>query len=474
MSKSSKKPKSNSKLTRGILAALPVSPPSSTKTFAWDNEIRGLGAYRTGNQSISFVYQYAMPGGKTKSLMFAKFGEVTLEQARTRGAGMAYQRRLGNDPIAMYRAQLKEASSAVEILIKHYAADYIERRRKQGKPLNVAQTAIIIRDIIGVLGEERMDQITVAQVEDFADEIGQRGVSSRRMGLVYLNAILNDAVRRDVIERNVAKKVEIPKAGVRSCRLREDEMQRFLEAAHDMGDCRGDIYEVLARTLKRKEEISRMQWSELNIPKREWSLDQSKTKGRTSHVIELPRQVMEIILRQQPDPKLRVGPVFTLDGGKTSPELGSQVKDILDAHLHKRLEAANERDGTTHGFAHYTIHDLRTTGASRLQEKPFQFNTALIDAILLHQTGNAVTRTYQWARLEIEAGEALQRWNDFLDALMSGDSAWPGGRDRMLVENGAERKDRLAALRADWPLREDQKRAAARRAEKTAAKRKGA
>lgn len=176
---------------------------------------------------------------------------------------------------------------------------------------------------------------------------------------------------------------------------------------------------------------------------------------------------MEIIIRQQPDPKLRVGPVFSMDGGRTSPEMGSQVKDLLDAHLHQRLEAANDRDGTCTGFAHYTVHDLRTSGASRLQEKPFQMNEMLIDAILLHRNASEVTRTYQRATLEIEAGEALQKWNDFIDDLMAGTSAWPGGRERMPIVDSAERKRRIEKLRAGWPLRADQKRAAERRATKT-------
>lgn len=456
------------KITLNSLRALPPSPPSKTKVILWDLEIKGFGAYRTCAGTISFVYQYAMPGGKTQSLMLGRLGELTLDQARSMAADMAFARRRGVDPIAERKAKLKAAAAAEELNLGHYAVKYLERRDKQGNPLNKGQRAIVMRDVVGLLGETRMDRLTVTDVEDFAEKLAERGLSARRMGLVYLNTILNDAVRRDVISNNVATKVTINKAGERDRRLRDDELQRLLEAAADLGDCRGDIYEVLVRTLKRKEEISRMEWSELNILKREWSLGASRTKGRVSHLIELPTQVMAIILRQQPDPKLRVGPVFTLDGGKTSPEMGSQVKNLLDAHIHQRLEAANERDGTAHSFAHYTIHDLRTTGASKLQEKPFLTTASLIDAILLHSNGKLVTRTYQRAALEIEAGEVLQRWNDWIDELMSAGSAWPGGRDRMYIEAAADRVRRVKALRKGWPMREDQKRAAARRAAKDA------
>lgn len=452
------------KITLSSIKSLPVSPPSETKMVLWDTEIRGFGAYRTSNDTVSFLYQYAMPEGRTKSLMVGRLGELTLGQARLIVAQMAFERCQGIDPIAQRKAAMRAAAIAEEIVIRNYAVEFLERRESEGTPLNKAQQGIIMRDVVGLLGDERMDRLTITKVETFAAELAKRGASARRMGLVHLNIILNDAVRREIIDRNVAKKIAVNKAGARERRLRDDELQRFLEAAADLGGCRGDIYEVLARTLKRKEEISRMDWSELNVVKREWSLGAARNKGRGSHLIELPRQVMEIILRQQPNPRLRVGPVFSMDGGKTSPEMGSQVKDLLDAHLHKRLEAANDRDGTCHGFAHYTIHDLRTSGASRLQEKPFQMNEMLIDAILLHRSGNEVTRTYQRAKLEIEAGEALQTWNDWIDDLMASASAWPGGRDRLTIVDGTERKLRIETLRAGWALRADQKRALERRA----------
>lgn len=452
------------KITLSSIKSLPVSPPSATKIVQWDAEIRGFGAYRPGNGTVSFVFQYAMPEGKTKSLMFGRLGELTIGQARLIAAEMAFERCRGLDPIAERKAAMRAIAAAEAVVIRSYALDFLERRRSEDKPFNKAQEAIIMRDVVGLLGDERMDRLTIGKVEGFAADLAKRGPSARRMGLVYLNIILNDAVRREIIDRNVAKKVAINKAGARERRLRDDELQRFIEATTDLGGCRGDIYEVLVRTLKRKEEISRMKWSELNVPKQEWHLGAARTKGRASHLIELPRQVMDIILRQQPDPRLRVGPVFSMDGGKTSPEMGSQVKDLVDAHLHKRLEAANRRDGTPTAFAHYTIHDLRTTGASRLQEKPFQLNAMLIDAILLHKDSNEVTRTYQRAKLEIEAGEALQRWNDFIDDLMADPSAWPGGRERMPIVDGEERKQRIGELRAEWPLRADQKRAAERKA----------
>lgn len=449
-------------LNRDNIKALPPSPASSKKLIRWDRDIKGLGAYRTSRGYVSFVFQYRMPGGKTKSIKLGNFGELTLEQARLVASEMALQRRQGTDPIALAKARRAEEIANTELVLANYAEGYIARREAGGKPLNKAQTNIVRNDVIGLLGEHRIDRMTVEDVEAFANTLAARGPSARRSGLTYLKAIMNEAISRDKIGRSVAAGVETNKSGERDRRFRDGELQRFLEAANDIGDCRGDIYEVLARTLKRKEEISRIQWGDLDLAKGEWHLDRMRNKGRESHRIELPRQVMTIILRQQPDPRLRVGPVFTLDGGRTAPEMGSQVKDLLDANMHRRLELANERDGTAHSIGHFTIHDLRTTGASRLQEKPFLTKEAIIDSILLHKAPGTVSRIYQRSMLEIEAGEVLQAWNDWVDALMARPDAWPGGRDLPPLTN-AERKAGIARFREGWPLRADQRRAAERR-----------
>ena len=149
----------------------------------------------------------------------------------------------------------------------------------------------------------------------------------------------------------------------------------------------------------------------------------------------LPTQCIAMLNRVQPDPRLRRGFVFSLNGGRTPPEITSQVQDVIDANMQRRVELANERDGTALSVAHFTIHDLRTTVASRMKEKPLLVARDLIDAVLLHASGGIID-VYAVSRLEIEAGEALQRWNDWLDDFMSGFAAFPGGRKLVARRSG--------------------------------------
>lgn len=450
-------------ITKTSINSLPISPASGSKTFVWESGLPGFGAYRSGTKRVSFIYQYKNEFGMTRSKLIGYLGELTIEQARSIASDYAHQRRRGIDPLAEMQRLADEEKRKTELLLSVYAEGYIERRIASRKPLNEAQTRIVRNDVVRLLGDVRIDRMTVEDVEGFAATLAERGPSARRMGLTYLKAILNEAVARDKIGKSPAIAVETNKSGERSRRLREDELQRLLEAAHDLGGPRGDVVEVLVRLAKRKEEVSKMVWEDIDIAERIWLLPDVRSKNGDPYRIELPAQVMEIILGQQLDGRLRKGPVFTLDGGRTSPEMGSQVKDLLDALLHRRLELANERDGTALSVQHYTIHDLRTSVASRLEEEPFQIPASTIDAILLHKKAGKVTRTYQRASLNTEAGKAIQRWNDHVDQLLKASSAWPGGSDLPPMD-GAERRRRLKVLRERWPLRTDQQRALDKRA----------
>lgn len=449
-------------LNRNILASIPKSPASGSKTIFWDEKTTGLGAYRTSRDRISFVFQYRSPiDNVTRRPTLGRLGQLTLEQARNMAADRAHDVRRGLDPVLEAQRKKEEQRRADEMVLAVYAEGYIQRRAAKNKPVPDRDITIIRNDVVRLLGDRRLDRITVDDVEAFGGELRKRAPSAERTGLVQLKAILNEARKRGVIAASPGDGVTTPQSGERDRRFDDWEIQRYMEAAHDVGGPRGDVYALLMRLLKRKEEVSRMDWRELDVERCRWLLPAARAKDRQDHLIALPRQALEIILRQQPDPKLRTGPVFTLNG-RTAPEMGSQVKDLLDANMHRRVQAANARDGTSRKVAHFTIHDQRTSGGSRCREEPLDMTSEMVDLILLHAVGTKITRNYQKPDLVDKIGRELQRWNDWLDELMLSPAAWPGGRDLQPLVGG-QIADALRTFREGWPERTDQRNAREKR-----------
>lgn len=449
------------KINRSVIKDLPPSPPSGTKDIIWDIQVPGFGVYRTWKERVSFLYQYRPTRGKTRSRKIGSYGEFTPESARDVAADWARQRRQGINPIDALRAKAANDAAENDLVLDKYAEAWIERREKSGKPMNRAQTNALRNDVVRVLGKKRIDKLTVDDIEAFDHDLRPRGEGAVRVGMVILKTMLNDAVRRGKIPYSPAAAVRTPKSGVRTRKLRDHEIKRYLEAAHDLGGPRGDLAEVILRTLKRKEECGGMRWEAIDLSSGIWSLAASETKGRKPHDVKLPRQVLAIIERQQPDHALRRGPIFTLDGGRTAPVMGSQVKDLLDANMHRRVELANERDGTAHSIDHWTIHDLRRTGASKMQD-PLGVTKDVINAVLLHVVGGGVDQVYLQAELVEPAGKALQAYNDLIDDMMQEPDVWPGARDLPTLTI-AEIKARCSLLRKGWPERTDQTKARLKR-----------
>nr|WP_239555913.1 integrase family protein [Sphingomonas sp. JUb134] len=431
------------------------SPASGTKKFVWDTEVRGFGVYKTSEGTPTFVYQYRFKGGRSQRTTLGTLGEFTVESARTFASTLAHEVRTGSDPIAKRKAETAAAAAEVGLLISAYFEDYVSRRRTGNDPMSASQIAVFRRDLLAHLGDKRLDKLTTSDVDKYKAELFARGPSMVRSGLVCLKTLINDGVYRSAFLRTPGHVFDVPKTGKRDRRLTDWEWLRLLEAARDLGDPRGDVVEVLIRLGKRKEEIAELPWEELDMDKRQWRLPPERNKSGKPHLILLPNQVYDIIARQQPDPTKRTGPVFTLNG--TAPvEMGSQVKDVLDSLIHRRMELANQRDGTSKRFSHFTIHDTRKIPASDLAEAPFSFSRDTINAMLLHTNGDELDATYILTQLVQEAGDMVQRWNDHVDQQLAGAKAWPGGRELPPMAP-TERVTRLADFRAGWPKRADQK-----------------
>ena len=446
------------RITRNAIAALPATDKSKSKTWLWDTEIKCFGCYRSADGRVSFAYQYRMPGERDiRSKLIGHLGEVTLEQARALAAKLAYQRAQGIDPVFEEKRLAAEEKARQELVLSAYVAGYLQRRAERGRPLNRGQTAVVNNNIVALLGHLRMDRITIEDCEAFAAELETRGPSTRRHGVVYLKAILNDAVNRGKIAASPAANLETPKVAKRVRRLRMKEVKRLIEAFRDLGGSRGDALEITLRTGKRKSEVTDMRWEELDLENDIWFLTPDRTKPKEAFAVVLQPQVRAIVERQQADVRLRHGPVFTLDGRKAS-NYGAQVKELVDAFMHRRIELAEGEFGEVDRVPHFTIHDMRKVVVSTLQEKPFLVGKDVLNAILLHVGGGDIIDTYALSSLQIEAGEALQKWNDLLDALLAEPDAFPGGRHLPPMPK-AERERRVADFRRGWPERAHQRRA---------------
>lgn len=279
-----------------------------------------------------------------------------------------------------------------------------------------------------------------------------RGPGVSRQALVQLKAMLNYARRTNRIDR-VAIEMMLPVRAIeRDRELSTREIRRFIEAAHDVGGPRGDVYLCLLRLIKRLNEVARMEWKEVDQEKWIWRLPAERSKNGKSQELILPPGVIAILERQQPVPQLRQGFVFTLNGTRPA-NMGRKMRDTLDAHFHRRMELAAGAGRPMPAPEYFVIHDLRTTGASIMQDLEPSIPPHVIEAALHHESGKTtIQRKYQRRQYVQQVGRAFVQLEEAIDNIMADEDAWPGGHELSPMTK-KEITARSAALRVAWPKR---------------------
>ena len=218
----------------------------------------------------------------------------------------------------------------------------------------------------------RLEAVSPSDLQELFNDMSGRGLSPTTVrGLrAVLRRALNRAMKDELLERNVATLVDLPKSVRKEIRvLSPEEVRQFLgEAAADRWHA---LWFLLVTTGLRPGEALGLKWGDwdenklrvrralVRVPGQEWSLEETKT--RRSRVVALPEMTIRALREhrtQQKRERLRLGEAY-VDRGLI---FARSTGDPLDANnLKKRyfkplLEAA--------GLHLIRLYDLRHTAAT--------------------------------------------------------------------------------------------------------------
>lgn len=383
------------KLTKSAIDALPT--PES-EVVHWDTGLPGFGVKVTpaGRRVFIVLYRTGGAGSKLRKYTIGPYGRVTLHQARVAAQRVFAAKLEGRDPAAEKRESRRRiVADCVEDLLETYIAQRLSQNRSAGEI-----SRLLRREMGAVWAGRSIHEIGKRDVVELVSAIGQRGVPvAANKTLKSIKTFFRWCVNRAVLDQSPAEGVPLPSKEVSRDRvLGDDELAKVILSARDIGGPYGGIVELLALTGQRREEIAGMQWDELELARRVWTLPNSRTKNAKTHVVHLSRQSLAVL--EQVD---RKGPfVFSLLGTKPFGEF-SRAKIRLDQ---------------LSGVTGWRLHDLRrtcVTGMAGLGIAPH-----VADKILNHQAGTitGVAAVYQRHKFLAERQEALDRWGAYVDKII--------------------------------------------------------
>ena len=237
------------KLTKTVVDALKPEKVrvKGSYSFAWDQELRGFGVQVMPSGLKSFVVQYRNTEGRSRRLVFGRYGVMTVEKARREAKSLLGQIADGHDPAAEQQSP-RDMLTVAEIcdwyLSEAEAAHLLGRRRRPIKASTLRNDRSRIEaHIKPLLGRRRISALKLADIEGAQADIAAGKTSKARAGkrggattggdgaaartMSTLRAILEHAMRLGKIEDNPAKGVRLLAGTPRDRRLNRAELAQL-------------------------------------------------------------------------------------------------------------------------------------------------------------------------------------------------------------------------------------------------------
>lgn len=378
--------------------------PNDRNEFLWDTDLRGFGAKITPAGFISYIIQFRM-GGRESSTQRYTIGPHgspwTPATARAEAERLLILVARGIDPVDANKQRRREA---VDLAFANYA-DLFERSCK-GEGWQRLVERVIRLHLKPVLRKKPLPAITRSDVVTVLDRLPEEQIANRRNVFAVMRRMFRWAVSRGDIERSPMEGMETPPpVRPRERWLQDEELRVIWEVAPECHRCFGPIVRLLILTGQRREEVSGMQWQELDRIERTWTLPGSRAKNREPNAIPLNDLAVAELDRQAKGLQWpRKGRVFaTSSGAGFTGYAKGKIK--LDTIIAERCDDA---------LPPWRLHDLRRTVATNFQRLGVRFEVT--EAILNHvgtsRAGVAgIYQRYDWKK---EKRDALDAWNGHL------------------------------------------------------------
>lgn len=394
------RPNQSVKLTKTVVDHCPL--PSSGQRFLRDAELKGFGLRVMASGAKSFIVEKRIDG-HVKRITLARYGELTVEQARKQALKLLGQVAMGTNPIAereRTRMQAKTLGEAFEDFLKV---------RKNLSPRTIYEYRLFMKGPLADWDRRPLNRITrdLALQRHFA--LGARSESYANGTMRFLRSLFNFAIAQyedgfgnPLLQLNPVHRITQTRAWFRSERRRTVIKVHQLPAWYravcalrsdsaSAAETVADYLLLLLFTGLRRQEAAGLTWEHVDLQDR--TLTIPAPKNHVPHVLPLSDFLVELLERRKCYAKNAY--VFPGDG-----PLGRLIEPK------RQIARVIARSEVT-----FTIHDLRRTFitiAEAIDTSPYT-----IKRLVNHKMRNDVTAGYIVTDIE-RLRRPMQNITDFI------------------------------------------------------------
>lgn len=337
--------------------ALNALPTPSRRTRIKDQDQTGL-VIRLGTDGSKVFYFRRFWKGRMLERRIGTFGEWTIEQARKKAAEMQSDLNQGVDPTR----KIDEAMTLGELYRQyddHLATLITRKERSQGTRNNTVSTwNKHLRRRIAGQPLRHFDQDEAKLLLGKIRKSCPPSTHNHAHGL--LTSMFNFA--HDELGLNSEHPIRGIKRTSTQAReriLKSDEVAAFFAAVNQEPEVYQDLVYSFVMTGQRKSMVLCMEWGEIDLERRLWTIPRDKVKTKKIHTVPLVEDMVEILSRRQAARKPGARWVFP----SLRPSTGHVSRGMGEFTYWRRI---TERAGlwSEDPSKRLTIHDLRRTMGS--------------------------------------------------------------------------------------------------------------
>lgn len=379
-----------------------------TRYTAKHKTCKGLFLEVSTQGTKSWWYRYTL-NGKQERLVIGKYPDISLAEAITKRDEASNQVANGISP--KQQKQLKKKGITDQLLFVDYGERYYREVIKKDRKDPKTMFMFLHNDIFPMLGHLPIKDITIEQIRDTIWRKKDQGYDASANAVKgLLKRMFDYAVTLGLVEFNPV--LAIPTRHVFKARARErylsiDEIRKFYTTLFNSRIYKPRKLGILLSllTLLRKSELLRAKWEHIDFEKRVWLVPETKADSKTGYsremVVYLSDQIIEILKELK-----------TIAGNEPYVFVGRQRGTHIS---HNAFNTAQKSALSLTDIPPFTIHDLRRTASTHLNEQGF--NSDAIEKCLNHvMTG--VRGVYNKAEYEKERIELMQKWSNFIFSII--------------------------------------------------------
>lgn len=372
---------------------------------------------KTGTKTFRYDYRI---NGRRETLTIGRYGKYGITLAAAREKLVDAKRLIEDGKSPAKEKKRAKTRSKREGTFGDLATQWLAESEMSESTRDMRRH-IVNRDLIPVIGSYTLREVTSEDIRALCDKIKRRGAPSTALHvreftkLIYnfanLHGIKVDNPTDDIDPRSIAK-VRPRDRSLSPSEIRV--LYRVLDEINANPTLKLGVKFILL-TLKRKTEVAHATWDEISFDEAIWTIPKDRMKTDLPHNVYLSRQALDILVALK-----------TCAGGSryVFPSRYDTFKPISNATFNRITTSAHElAEEVGLPLEPFTVHDLRRTGSTLLNE--LGFNRDWIEKSLAHEDRRSSRGVYNKAEYADQRRHMMQEWADMIDAWVAGEKRKP-------------------------------------------------